>query len=57
MLQRVPFRRNVRGRRGGNGDFSGAGEWKHRLASLDNVANAGAETGLYRSVERRGFKW
>lgn len=56
MLQRVPFRRNARGRRGGNGDFSGASEWRHRLASLDNVANAGAETELYRSVERRGFK-
>lgn len=34
VLQGLPFRRVVRGRRGGDGDFSGAGEQRRRLALL-----------------------
>lgn len=40
VLPWVPLRRNVRGWRGGVGDFSGAGKWGRRLASTGDVPNA-----------------
>lgn len=40
VLAWVPLRRNVRGWRGGVGDFSWAGKWGRRLASSVDVPNA-----------------
>lgn len=54
MLQRLSYDRKVRGRRCGNRDFSGAGEWRHRLASGGNLADAHdaieLQVSLHRSV-------